>query len=143
MSELKKCLKCSDEMEVVKASNGFYYLCCKNCMLQFGDENNIFESREELLEAWNTRTNEQELKDHEIAQIVNNLRDIAVQYHNYECLREKIAGVIVPALKTTCPKPRITRERFTEIANKVLDNVDLLECERKAIINDLFKELGE
>jgi len=39
------------------------------------------------------------LKDHEIAKIVNELRDIAVQFHASQQLRERIAQVIVPVLK--------------------------------------------
>lgn len=41
----------------------------------------------------------QPIKDHIIAQTVNELRDIAVKYHDYQSLREKIAHVVVPLLK--------------------------------------------
>lgn len=41
------------------------------------------------------------MKDHEIREIVNRLRDIAVLYHDTQQLRERIAGVIVPILKDT------------------------------------------
>ncbi len=39
------------------------------------------------------------LKDHQIAALVNELRDIAVQYHGTQQLRERIAQVVVPALR--------------------------------------------
>lgn len=39
------------------------------------------------------------MKDNEIALIVNQLRDIAVTFHNTQQLRERIAHVIVPLLK--------------------------------------------
>lgn len=39
------------------------------------------------------------IKDHEIAKIVNDLRDVAVEFHATQQLRERIAQVIVPALK--------------------------------------------
>ena len=41
----------------------------------------------------------QPLKDHEIAQMVNQLRDIALEFHGAQLLRERIAGVLVPALQ--------------------------------------------
>ena len=39
------------------------------------------------------------LKDHQIAAMVNSLRDIARQFHGHDSLRERIANVLVPALK--------------------------------------------
>ena len=44
-------------------------------------------------------TPEETLSDGEIAKIVNELRDIAVQYHGTQQLRERIARVVVPRLK--------------------------------------------
>lgn len=41
------------------------------------------------------------IKDHEIAQAVNELRDIAVQYHGAEQLRERIAQVIIDLVRKT------------------------------------------
>lgn len=35
-----------------------------------------------------------ELKDHQIRELVNELRDIAVQYHGTQQLREKIARAV-------------------------------------------------
>jgi hypothetical protein len=40
------------------------------------------------------------LKDHQIAALVNELRDIAVKFHDTQQLRERIAQVVVPALQT-------------------------------------------
>lgn len=42
---------------------------------------------------------QQVLKDHEIAQLVNQLRDIAIEFHGAQQLRERIAGALVPALQ--------------------------------------------
>lgn len=39
------------------------------------------------------------MKDHEIAKVVNELRDIATQYHDTQQLRERIASIVVPILK--------------------------------------------
>lgn len=39
------------------------------------------------------------IKDNQIAQIVNQLRAVAKEFHNTEQLRERIAHIIVPALK--------------------------------------------
>ena len=39
------------------------------------------------------------MKDHEIAQLVNELTAIAKNYHGHDCLREKISKLIVPVLK--------------------------------------------
>jgi hypothetical protein len=39
------------------------------------------------------------LKDHQIAALVNELRDIAIQYHVAQQLRERIAQVVVPAVR--------------------------------------------
>ena len=41
------------------------------------------------------------LKDHEIAQIVNQLRDIAVEFSNTQQLRNRIHSFIVPILRRT------------------------------------------
>lgn len=40
-----------------------------------------------------------ELKDHEIAILINALRDTALRYHDHQSLRERIARLVVPALK--------------------------------------------
>ena len=39
------------------------------------------------------------MKDHEIAQLVNALRDCAVEFHSAQQLRERIAALVVPALR--------------------------------------------
>ena len=40
-----------------------------------------------------------DLKDHEVRELVNDLRDIAIKYHGYQCLRELIAERVMDALK--------------------------------------------
>lgn len=49
---------------------------------------------------------QQPIKDHQIAQIVNQLRDIAIEFGGTQQLRERIAVVIVPMLKAQQPKPQ-------------------------------------
>lgn len=39
------------------------------------------------------------MKDHEIRELVNQLRDTAVQFHATQQLRERIAYLVVPHLK--------------------------------------------
>jgi len=39
------------------------------------------------------------MKDGEIREIVNQLRDIAIKYHDHQSLRERLAQVVVPTLK--------------------------------------------
>lgn len=41
-----------------------------------------------------------EIKDHQIAQAVNELRDIAIQYHATQQLRERISRVLVPLVRS-------------------------------------------
>lgn len=41
------------------------------------------------------------MKDHEIAELVNTLRDIAIEFAGQQQLRERIAHAVVPALKRT------------------------------------------
>ncbi len=45
-----------------------------------------------------------QIKDHLIAKAINDLRDIAVKYHNTQQLREQIASVVRPLLK---PSPAV------------------------------------
>ncbi len=39
------------------------------------------------------------MKDHEIAELVNALRDVALQFHGAQQLRERIAGLVLPVVK--------------------------------------------
>lgn len=43
------------------------------------------------------------IKDHEIAQAVNTLRDIAIEFHGTQQLRERIAEVLRPLFKKGTP----------------------------------------
>lgn len=36
------------------------------------------------------------MKEHEIRELVNKTRDVAVNYHNHQSLRERIAQILVP-----------------------------------------------
>ena len=51
------------------------------------------------------------VKDHVIAQTVNELRDIAVKFHGAQQLRERIAHVVVPLLQATPQPPSPERAR--------------------------------
>lgn len=53
-------------------------------------------------------------KDHQIAALVNKVRDIAHQFHGHGSLRERIANVLVPALKAGAKtdKPAAVRNPF-------------------------------
>ena len=52
-----------------------------------------------------------ELKPHQIAQLVNKLRDIATKYHAHGCLRELISREVNAAL-TQRPAAQTEREAF-------------------------------
>lgn len=43
------------------------------------------------------------MKDHEFRELVNTLRDVALQYHNHESLRERIRNALSDALKKQVP----------------------------------------
>lgn len=43
------------------------------------------------------------MKDHEFREMVNALRDVALQYHNHESLRERIRHALRDALKSQAP----------------------------------------
>lgn len=62
-------------------------------------ENVRLKDRVKALEVENFWLARPVLKDHEIAQTVTTLRNIAVEFHAAQQLRERIAHVIVPILK--------------------------------------------
>jgi hypothetical protein len=41
------------------------------------------------------------MKDREIADVVNYIRDLAVKYHGHQCLRELISQALVPMLSVS------------------------------------------
>lgn len=45
------------------------------------------------------------MKDHEIRETINELRDIAIKYHDSQQLRQRIAGVILPMVKKIREEP--------------------------------------
>lgn len=62
------------------------------------------------------------MKDHEIRETINKLRDIAIEWHDYEQLRDRIAHVILPMvakireenddtiktlLRVSCARPQV------------------------------------
>lgn len=42
------------------------------------------------------------MKDHDIREFVNTLRDIAVQFHNHQSLRGRLSGVVHDFLDSHC-----------------------------------------
>jgi hypothetical protein len=40
------------------------------------------------------------MRDHEIAELVNNLTEIAREFHWHQSLRDRISRVVVPAIKS-------------------------------------------
>lgn len=54
----------------------------------------------------------QGMPDHEIAALVNKLRDVAVRFHDAAQLRERIADVLVPVLKSHMPATHPLKVRF-------------------------------
>jgi hypothetical protein len=54
------------------------------------------------------------MKDGEIAKVVNELRDIATQYHATQQLRERIANVVVPLLSQAAPVAASTEPNLGE-----------------------------
>ncbi len=40
-----------------------------------------------------------QMKDHEIREMINSLRDVACQFHDHQSLRERIAHVVLDAMK--------------------------------------------
>jgi hypothetical protein len=51
------------------------------------------------------------VKDHEIAQLVNALRDTAVQFHDHDSLRERIAHLVVPAINRLRAQAIVAKHR--------------------------------
>lgn len=58
----------------------------------------------------------EELKPHQIAQLVNKLRDIATKYHAHGCLRELISREVNAALTQ---RPAAQSERIAELEARV------------------------
>lgn len=61
------------------------------------------------------------MKDHEKRELVNALRDCAVEFHSHQSLRERLAHIVLPAL-TTLKHPEVeplTDEEIAEIINQV------------------------
>ena len=74
------------------------------------------------------------LKDHQIAAMVNTLRDIARQFHGHDSLRERIANVLVPALKAEAnadePVAWIRRHPNGALSNELLTHVQVEQVRR-------------
>ncbi|HFI3919469.1 TPA: hypothetical protein ACGP83_003044 [Escherichia coli] len=81
-----------------------------------------------------THHSNNELKDHQIRELVNELRDIAVQYHGTQQLREKIARAVNNSLKGGESQPK--RIRITHIGE---NGVEIPQFS----VGDIFDVHGE
>ncbi|HGL6673264.1 TPA: hypothetical protein ACKFNV_004790 [Klebsiella quasipneumoniae] len=55
------------------------------------------------------------MKDHEIRELVNQLRDIAIEYHGTQQLRERIAQAVRAAMLAAAPQPQNAPQNIPEI----------------------------
>jgi tRNA C32,U32 (ribose-2'-O)-methylase TrmJ len=64
------------------------------------------EARAKVVEAFKVVEGEP-LKDHQIAELINELRDVAKKYSDTQQLRERIAHILVPVLRNLQSRNRI------------------------------------
>lgn len=74
------------------------------------------------------------MKDHEIAKLVNDLREVAIEFHGAQQLRERIAQLVVPAID------RLKAERNDRQAK--IDMLMLEYCPGEMTIGQ-FEEWGK
>ncbi|HBZ7664454.1 TPA: DUF551 domain-containing protein [Klebsiella variicola subsp. variicola] len=55
------------------------------------------------------------MKDHEIRELVNQLRDIAIEYHGTQQLRARIARAVRAAMLAAAPQPQNAPQNIPEI----------------------------
>lgn len=79
------------------------------------------------------------MKDHQIRELVNELRDIAVKYHGSQQLREHIARTIRAAMLQGAEQTnyRAIVERIAEIVHGKVTDIDLLTVTVKSIKDNL------
>jgi hypothetical protein len=73
------------------------------------------------------------MKDHVIADTVNKVRDVALEFHAHDSLRERIAGILVPILKPVTP----VNDTLVEALLTALPFVEDLEhdqCYKKGVV---------
>lgn len=78
------------------------------------------------------------MKDHAIADTVNKIRDVALEFHAHGSLRERIAGIVVPLLKPAAPsKPLDVNDTLVEALLTALPFVEDAEhdqCYKKGVV---------
>ena len=81
------------------------------------------------------------MKDHQIRELVNELRDIAFKYHGSQQLREHIARTIRAAMLQGAEKTnyRAIVERIAEIIHGKVTDIDLLTVTVKSMKDKLQK----
>ncbi len=82
------------------------------------------------------------MKDHQIRELVNELRDIAVEYHGTQQLRERIARTVRAAMLQGADQKdyRTIVERITEIVHGKVTDIDLLTVTVKSMKDILQKK---
>ena len=78
------------------------------------------------------------MKDHEIAQLVDDLRDIAIQHHGHEYLRELIARRVVPPIQTQVEARRQAQEG--QYAEREQLSRQIKQAQRKAVVPVLAED---
>lgn len=63
------------------------------------------------------------MKDHEIRELVNQIRDIAIEYHGTQQLRERIAHVIHAAMLQSGNSPVIT-DRWIPVSERMPEETE-------------------
>ena len=81
------------------------------------------------------------MKDHQIRDLVNELRDIAVEYYGTQQLRERIAKTVRAAMLQGAEqtKYRAIVERIAEIIHGKVTDIDLLTVTVKSMKDKLQK----
>jgi len=81
-------------------------------------------------------------KDHKIREIVNQLRDISLEFHAHQSLRERIANVLLPALKPApSAEPSTPYRPLTEFERAVVANFQAHMQEK--VIPEIVKAIQE
>lgn len=90
-------------------------------------------------------------RDHEIAALVNRVRDVAIEFHGAQQLRVRIAEIIVPALKgmqapvagqPAEPSPALSADEIEQLEKAVDDFIECGETDVPDSLLQRFASLG-
>jgi Lar family restriction alleviation protein len=98
MAELKKCPFCGGEVKGYADNHKKVMIECKNCNMYFGVQLEIgcelvegwkamFDSKEELFEAWNNRATEAEIRAKAIDEFAEKCKELVKQGELYDYVR--------------------------------------------------------